>query len=203
MALPTFQQLMLPILRRACERRTDVHITEIAEQIVRDLALLQEDLNRITPNGQSSVFGNRIGWARSYLVKAGLLETVRRGYVRATSRAHELLAENLSEIEINTLMRYEEFVQWRVARWGSDVGAAPLSVEIDASPEELIAENFERLQADLSQEIIERVRLLTPGFFERLIVDLLLRMGYGGGREEMGKALGRSLRNPPSPGSPL
>jgi restriction system protein len=135
------------------------------------------------------VYANRLNWARSYLSKAHLPEIPRRGFCRGTERARELLAEGIKEIDLAVLSRYPEFVAWREQQ---NPREHELYFESKESPEELIATNFEVLNAELAREIIERVHSFSPAFFERLIVDLLCRMGYSGGRMEMGRALGRA-----------
>ena len=188
MSLPNFQQLMLPTLHYLCQRFDDVHISRLEEDLGKALKLTAEDLARILPSGQQSVFANRLAWARAYLSKACLVESPRRGYCRATERAGELLAEGVKEIDLSILTRYPEFVRWRERQ--NPLDRQP-QLEAKDSPEEQIASTSEMLNAELAREIIERVHSFTPGFFERLIVDLLLKMGYGGGRLEMGRALGR------------
>ena len=188
MGLPSFQQLMLPTLQYVCQRFDDVHISKVEEEIAKALKLTSEDLARILPSGQQSVYANRLNWARSYLSKAHLLEVPRRGFCRGTERARELLAEGIKEIDLAVLSRYPEFVTWREQQ---NPREHELYVESKESPEELIATNYEVLNAELAGEIVTRVHSLSPAFFERLIVDLLCRMGYGGGRMEMGRALGR------------
>jgi restriction system protein len=165
-----------------------VQISVLEEEIARKLALSKDDLSRVLPSGQQSVFANRLNWARAYMTKAGLLEAPRRSYCRATQRAHDLIAEAPKEIDLGILSRYPEFVAWRTQQKAYD--PAP-SAESKSNPEELIAINFELINRELASEIVLRVHSFSPGFFERLIVDLLVRMGYGGGRSEMGRALGR------------
>src|SRR5271165_2668126 len=140
------------------------------------------------PSGNQTVFANRLNWARSYLSKAGLIELPRRGYCRATDRGRELLAEGVNEIDLGVLERFPEFAAWR----GQQKTEQPTGQTPPAeSPEEVVASTFELLNSELAREIVERVHSFSPAFFERLIVDLLVRMGYGGGRMEMGRALGR------------
>ncbi len=189
MALPSFQQLMLPTLQVLCQRLDEMHISRIEEEIGRSLKISAEDQVRVLPSGQQSVFANRLNWARSYLQKAVLVEQTRRGFYRGTERARELLAEGVKEVEVGVLSRYPEFRAWRERQNGTE---RQLEVEPPESPLERISANFDILHAELAREIIERVHSFSPTFFERLIVDLLCRMGYGGGRMEMGKALGRS-----------
>jgi restriction system protein len=140
------------------------------------------------PSGNQTLFANRLNWARSYLSKARLIELPRRGYCRATDRGRELLAEGVSEIDLGLLERYPEFVAWRSQSKG---GEAAEETESRDDAEESIASSFELINAELARNIVGRVHSFSPAFFERLIIDLLVRMGYGGGRVEMGKALGR------------
>ena len=152
------------------------------------LKISAEERQLRLPSGNQTLFANRLNWARSYLSKAGLIELPRRGYCRATDRGRELLAEGVSEIDLGMLERYPEFVSWRSQSKG---GEAAEQVESRDDAEESIASSFELLNAELARDIVGRVHSFSPGFFERLIIDLLLRMGYGGGRVEMGRALGR------------
>jgi len=189
MALPSFQQLMLPALQCACRRLDEMHVSKLEEDVAEVLRLHAGDLERMLPSGQQTVFANRLHWARSYLAKAGLIESTRRGFCRGTQRGRDLIAEGVDEIDVGVLNRFPEFVQWRDS-YGK--GAVEPRVEAAESPEEQIVANYQRLNAELARELIERVHSFKPAFFERLIVDLLVKMGYGGGRLEMGRTLGRS-----------
>ena len=192
MTIPTFQQLMLPMLRRAVMAQGETQMRDLEEAIADDLGLPREDRSRLVPSGQQSVFGNRLGWAKSYMSKAGLIDTTRRGYFAATQRARELIAENPPEIDVKTLSRYPEFVAWRALEksGGEPGGVEP--IESGVSPEDYILASYERITKELTGDLLHRLQRTSPSFFERLIVDLLLKMGYGGGRADMARALGRS-----------
>ena len=192
MGVPNFQQLMLPLLRMTVAQRGETHFGAIEEAIAAELGLSMDDLARTVPSGQQSLFSNRLAWSKSYLARAVLIETTRRGFFRATQRGKALVAEGVPEIDIKVLLRYPEFAAWRSQQRVSDEAGAASGQDTQASPEDQIFATFERLQKDLSREIILRVHSFTPGFFERLIIDLLLKMGYGGGRADMARALGRS-----------
>src|SRR5208282_6265042 len=130
-------------------------------------------------SGNQTMFANRLNWARSYLTKACLIELPRRGYCRATGRGRTLLAEGVNEIDVGVLERFPEFVAWRAQnRKENRFGSEPSPED----PEETIVSNFELLNSDLAEQIVNRVHSFSPAFFERLIIDLLVRMGYGGGR---------------------
>jgi restriction system protein len=188
MSVPSFQQLMLPALQTIGQRYDEISIAGLEDEVVKTLRISPEERNIMLPSGNQRLISNRLNWARSYLSKAGLIELPRRGYCRATERGRKLLAEGVSEIDLGLLGRYPEFVAWRSQTKASEVEEEPRAQE---SPEELIASSFELLNSDLAREIVERVHSFSPAFFERLIIDLLVRMGYGGGRAGMGRALGR------------
>jgi restriction system protein len=164
MALPNFQQLMLPTLRHICQVNDEVQISVLEHAIARTLSLSDDDLSRVLPSGQQSVFSNRLNWARSYMTKAGLLEAPRRSYCRATQRARDLIAEAPKEIDLTILSRYPEFVAWRSQQKAED--PAPTS-DGKSNPEELIAINFELLNRELASELVQRVHSFSPAFFER------------------------------------
>jgi restriction system protein len=187
MGVPSFQQLMLPALQTIGQRYDEISIAGLEDEVGKALRISAEERKLRLPSGNQTLFANRLNWARSYLSKAGLIELPRRGYCRATDRGRELLAEGVSEIDLGLLERYPEFVAWKTQSRSGQT-AEP---EMREGAEELIASSFELLNAELAQEIVERVHSFSPAFFERLIIDLLVRMGYGGGRAEMGRALGR------------
>ena len=180
---------MAPTLHALAQHSSGLSIAQLEEEVARLLQLQREDLDRILPSGQQTVFANRLNWARSYLSKALLIEAPRRGFCRATERGRALASEGVKEIDIGVLSRFPEFAAWRAQQKVED--RAPDGVPRGA-PEELIAANYELLNAELARELVERVHSSSPAFFERLIVDLLLRMGYGGGQLAMGRALGRT-----------
>ena len=188
MGVPSFQQLMLPTLQTIGRRYDEISISGLEDEVSKALKITPEDRQLRLPSGNQTLFANRLNWARSYLSKAGLIELPRRGHCRATDRGRELLAEGMSEIDLGTLERYPEFVAWRSQGKGGE------TIE-ESGPrddtEETMASSFELLNAELARDIVGRVHSFSPAFFERLIIDLLVRMGYGGGRVEMGRALGR------------
>ena len=182
MGVPSFQQLMLPALQTIGQRHDEISISGLEDGVSKALKISVEERQLRLPSGNQTLFANRLNWARSYLSKAGLIELPRRGYCRATDRGRELLAEGVSEIDLGMLERYPEFVSWRSQ---TKAGEAAEQVESRDDAEESIASNFELLNAELARDIVGRVHSFSPRFFERLIIDLLVRMGYGGGRVEI------------------
>ncbi len=188
MSVPSFQQLMLPALQTIGQRYDEISIAGLEDEVVKALRISPEERNIMLPSGNQRLISNRLNWARSYLSQAGLIDLPRRGYCRATDRGRQLLAEGVSEIDLGLLGRYPEFVAWRSQTKACEIEEEP---RVQEGPEELIASSFELLNSELARELVERVHSFSPSFFEHLIVDLLVRMGYGGGRTEMGRALGR------------
>ena len=189
MSLPSFQDLMLPTLSVVGQKFEEIAISRVEDELVRTLKIPAEDLRCLVPSGAQSIFSNRLNWARCYLVKSGLMEATRRGHVRVTQRGRDVLREGLRQIDIDYLGKFAEFRDWR-DRYPA--GGPEAACEVPERPEERISASYEELQAQLTRELVAKVHALSPAFFERLIVALLTRMGYGGGRLERSKALGRS-----------
>ncbi|KSB87888.1 hypothetical protein AS593_00925 [Caulobacter vibrioides] len=198
MAVPDYQSLMLPLLTRAVAARKPVGVLELMPRIAADLALTEEQLAERLPSGRQGTFHNRLHWAKQYMTRAGLLESTKRGHFQATDAGRALLAEGLPAISNDILDRYPAFLAWRQGlpnETGSsaddDVFPTIASAAV-ATPEERIETARRELEASLKADLLDRVRQMTPGDFEALIITLLLRMGYGQGREEMAQALGGS-----------
>jgi restriction system protein len=180
---------MLPTLQTLGRRHDEISVGALEDDLVRSLRITAEERARMLPSGAQTVLANRLNWARAYLSRAGLIELPRRGHCRATERGRRLLAEGVNEINVGVLERYPEFVAWRTQQ--KEEGPSE-PAQARESPEEAIASSYETLNAELAREIVQRVHSFSPAFFERLIIDLLVRMGYGGGRQEMARSLGRS-----------
>jgi len=144
------------------------------------------------PSGMPK-FQNRMGWAKTYLSKAGLLETVSRGSYRITKRGSDVLASAPLSIDNHYLWQFEEFKVFK-ARSGRKEGGgdASLAREEIATPEELLEAGYKQLRGTLAADLLQQVKNGSPAFFERLVVELLVSMGYGGTREDAGQVLGKS-----------
>lgn len=192
--IPDYQSLMLPVLRTA--EHGEVRIGDVIESLASVLNLGEGARNALLASGRQTIFANRVHWAKTYLAKAGLVEATRRGHFRITPRGEEVLAAAPDRIDNRFLARFEEF------RAFTDRGASPSTEETDpvkviantteATPDEIMRAAHRRIDAALAEDLLDRVRAAPPDFFERLIVDLLLAMGYGGSAAEAGRALGRS-----------
>jgi restriction system protein len=190
--VPDFQSLMLPVLRTA--EKGEVRIGDVVDFLAGSLGLSEEERSVLLPSGRQTVFANRVHWAKTYLAKAGLVEPTRRGHFRITGRGQEVLAESPKAIDIRFLERFDEFIQFRERAEpapGAIEARKPIAGQ-DQTPDEVMRAAHVQIEVALAQELLERVRGALPDFFERLIVNLLLAMGYGGSAAEAGRALGRS-----------
>jgi restriction system protein len=184
---------MLPLPRLAANG-ADHRLSDAIEALAQQLRLCNAERAELLPSGIQSRFDNKVGWARTHLGKALLLESPRRGWFRITQRGRELLAQPPERVTVNYLARYPEYVAFRSRgrTENNGVPAAPPGEEEGASPEETLAASYQALRATLAQDLLEKVKQASPRFFERLVVDLLVAMGYGGSRRDAGKAIGRS-----------
>lgn len=193
MAIPDYQTLMLPVLRLAasCEQR----VADAAERIADDLGLSPDEREEMLPSGRQRLLHNRIHWAKFYMSKAGLVASPKRGRFIATEAGRALLASNPARISVNDLKDYAGFCEFYSGQKSSDDDAGPVaiapSVETD-TPEEQIETAYQAVQSALRAELLERIVQNSPAFFEQLIVDLLIAMGYGGSYKNAATQLGRS-----------
>ena len=194
MAIPDYQSLMLPVLRLASGGH-EHKFRDAVDQLADEFELTDEERNELLPSGSQAVFNNRVGWARSYLKQAGLLKSPKRGYFSITDKGLALLSENPQVVNVSMLERYPEFLDFK-ARRKEKTNEIDHETTAEASsaqtPEDSLAAAYRTLRNNLEQEILETIAESSPTFFERLVVDLLVRMGYGGNRQDAGRALGRS-----------
>jgi restriction system protein len=196
MSVPDFQTLMLPVLKQLAAGGEQPPV-KVREAVATALQLTPEDLAALLPSGRQTTFANRVAWALGYLKQAGLLESPRRGVYRLTDRGQAALSDNVDRVDIQYLKRFPEFVAFRTPGTPTqpDVDLMPESAKADASsltPDEQMRVGYARLRESLAAQVLERVRQVTPKFFEELVVDLLVAMGYGGSREDAAAVVGRS-----------
>ena len=193
MPVPDYETLMLPLLRALADG-AEHPVGPLRNTIASELKLTEQDRAELLPSGKQSVFDNRLGWAKTYLDKAGLVSSVRRGVYRITDQGRAALAEKPESLSKKYLERFESF---RVFADSSDVedavaapepvGAIPLQ-----TPEEALDRAYKEIRRKVEADLLEAVGKASATFFEKLVVDLLVKMGYGGTVEDAGRALGRS-----------
>jgi restriction system protein len=198
MAMPTYEDCMLPILKISAQNH-EISIHEIYDQIVIDLKISVDLQDEMLQSGNKSVLRDRISWANTYLKKALLLESPKRGVVKITERGRKVLSENPNKIDSHFLMKFQEFVDFKVGKRGHELALARTelgSVEIEPleekTPQEILDQNYQKIKKELAADVLSWVKRCSPQFFEKLVVDVLVKMGYGGTRREAGRAVGRS-----------
>jgi restriction system protein len=192
MAIPDYETLMLPLLKTAAEANgQEVPLIAAADKLANQFRLTEEDRRELLPSGGTFKFSSRVSWARTYLQKAGLLEATKRGHFRITDRGRSVLKSKPDRIDAELLSQFEEFreFQGRKKERKNDKVEASVSSE---TPIESMATQYERLRETLASELLERVKKSSPQFFERLVILLLVRMGYGGSLKDAGQAVGKS-----------
>jgi restriction system protein len=189
MAMPDYQRIMEPLLRLASDG-SELTKTLAIETLSAGFGLGEADRKELLPSGRQAKFDNRVGWAATYLKKAGLLESTGRGKFRITPRGLDVLREHSSEINTEYLTRFPEFEEFRTAG-KSDAKEEPQASNAQ-TPEESLESSYQRLRRDLAAEVLERVGKCSPKFFEQLVIDLLVAMGYGGSRNDAAQAVGQS-----------
>lgn len=194
MPIPDYQTIMMPLLRLASDG--EVHrYRNAVEFLAAHFDLSQEERRELLPSGKQPTFDNRVGWARTYMTKAGLLTSPKRGQFQITERGKQVLEDDPPTLNIAYLDQFDEFVAFRnLRRQKASSLEQPQTIvsSDDSTPEETLEGAYQSLRSDLANEILETVKGCSPTFFEDLVVDLVVKMGYGGSRKEAGQAIGRS-----------
>jgi restriction system protein len=192
MAIPDFQTLMLPLLELASDGR-DHTLSEARETLARRFELTETDRSEMLPSGRQRRFDNRVAWAKVHLDRAGVLASPKRGLFRITERGSMLLREKPGRVDMSLLSRFEEFRAFRDgSRRDSSGNLDTAEACMEETPDETLERAYLTLRTQLAADLLSKVKASTPGFFEQLVVDLLIKMGYGGSQSEAGEAIGRS-----------
>ncbi len=194
MAVPDYQSLMLPVLSLSADG--EIGVRNVVERLADQLGLDQAERSELLPSGKQTLFANRVHWAKTYLGKAGLIEATRRGHFRITPRGRTVLKAAPPRIDNEFLNQFEEFRRFR-ERPVSSVPTANgeptgMNLEQTGTPDDVMRAAHRQIDAALAQDLLDRIRAAPPEFFERVIVNLLLGMGFGGSVADAGRALGRS-----------
>lgn len=171
-------------------------LTAVNNALATQFELSESERRELLPSGRQPVFRNRVGWARTYLHKAGLLEITKRAHFRITERGRSFLAEDPEQITAKSLERFDEFKSFRYSKKQKNKTSANTltrdNTEEDKTPEETLEFAYQILKDQLAKEVLGTVKKGSPEFFERLVIDLLINMGYGGTHRDAGQAIGRS-----------
>ena len=202
MNIPDYQSLMLPLLQALADGREHL-VRDVRESIAAQFGLNAAEREALLPSGKQPVFDNRLGWAKTYLAKAGLVVSVRRGVYQITERGRSVVASKPDRVDTAFLAQYPEFQDFqRKANDDSseEPGAAPPrggAADVAqpagaATPQESMDAAYRQLRGAVEADLLTAVRGASFRFFERLVVELLVKMGYGGSLKDAGKAIGRS-----------
>jgi len=193
MAIPDYQAVMLPLLKLAGDGQ-EYRFRDAVEKLADELSLTADERSELLPSGRQTLFSNRVGWASTYLKQAGVLEAPRRGVLRITQRGRDLLKEQPTKIDVSLLERFPEFLEFRGKRrqTNQSTQAESVAAQSTETPEDALSNAYHSLRAELEEQLLEEIGHASPAFFEQLVVDLLVKMGYGGSRQDAGRAIGRS-----------
>ena len=190
MAIPDFQTVMRPVLQSVGDGETR-SLADVREIVKDAFGLTDEERRERLPSGTQTVINNRVGWARTYLNKAGLLTIPQRGMVQITERGQDVLQNGPERISVAWLKQFPEFQDFHTQKPNAEVSvtAQPVITTVsDETPDEQLAAAHLSLMESLADEVLGTVRNASPAFFEKLVVDLMISMGYGGSRKEAGQA---------------
>jgi restriction system protein len=181
MAIPDFQSMMLPLLQLAADGN-EHSVAECRAPLAQQFGLSEQERQELLPSGQQPRFNNRVAWAKVYLERAGLLVKTRRAHFRISPNGQQVLEQAPTRIDIAYLKQFTEFDSFRPK---SSIEVEPGAPEND-TPEERLQDAYQRIRQTLAAELLDRIRAASPQFFERLVLDLMLKMGYGGSRDDSG-----------------
>lgn len=193
MAIPDFQSLMLPLLKVVADGR-EYRLRDAVELLAEEFHITDEERQQLLPSGRYPTFDNRIAWAKTYLKKAGLIDQPRRAFFQITERGREVLKTSPKLINMKFLEQFPEYIAFKESSDQAEAQqqiTSPIAVQ-NETPEELIESGARTIRKELAEEILQRIKGCPPAFFERLVVELLVKMGYGGTRQDAGRAIGRS-----------
>lgn len=196
MTIPDFQTVMLPVLKSVADQH-EHSMRDTVNALADVYGLSETERAEMLPSGQQRTFDNRVNWAVSYMKHAGLLEYTRRGVFRITERGVQVISQNPARIDIKFLAQYPEFNEFRAGSRRERNGhitseAQDQDQDTKQTPEERLEDGYQRIRLELAQELLARIMGCSPSFFERLVVELLVKMGYGGSRKDAGEAIGRN-----------
>jgi len=189
MALPDYETLMLPLLEIAGKAGgQEIKLSEAVDTLAKHFNLTEEQLAELLPSGATFKFASRVSWARTYLNKAVLLDSPKRGYLRLTARGEKVLSEPPPKLDNKFLARFKEFKEFQGRKKATEEEGT-LSKE---TPIEAMSSFYQQYREALAFDLIERIKKCSPQFFERLVIQVLIQMGYGGSVKDAGEALGKT-----------
>jgi restriction system protein len=191
--IPDFQTLMLPLLKLISDGK-EYKMRTVEEMLAEQFNLTKEELVELLPSGTDYIFKNRIGWSKTYLKKAGLIDSYKRGCITISEKGKVIIDSNPPIINVKFLKQFPEFLAFQIPQKKE---AVEIEQEIgeetkQQNPEELIELGYIKIRQSLEQDLLSKLKTVDPYFFERIVVELLVKMGYGGSIQDAGRAIGKS-----------
>ena len=190
MPIPDFQTIMLPLLKHISDGKKYSN-REITEALARHFHLTPEERSTLLPSGRQKVFDNRVAWAKAHLKMAGLLHTPTRGFSVITEKGLDVLKKDPERVDLKFLRQFPEY-QEKVDQGRKKHGKETDTTGAEQTPQEVLEEACQSIRQELSAELLAQIKAGSPAFFEQLVIDLLVRMGYGGTLQDAGQSLGRA-----------
>jgi len=189
MTIPDFQTIMLPLLRHIADGKEHSN-KEITEAMADHFQLTVEERNQLLPSGKQKLFTNRVAWAKADLKMAGLVDSPKRGISVITQRGLDVLQQDPGKLNRNFLKQFPEYLE-KISRGGKK---SDMEKDNDAAqtPQEVLENAYQSLRQEVSAELLSQIKNSSPGFFERLVIDLLVAMGYGGTLQDAGQSIGKA-----------
>ena len=185
---------MLPALRYVAGKSGVVPVREVSDALAKEFNLTEAELSELLPSGRAPLFYNRVQWAITHMRKAALFATPQRGCVSITQRGKEVLSKNPKRVDMRLLADFPEFQEFRSKKQevAKPEKKAKDEVASNKTPDEIIEDGYQVLRTSLATDLLDKIKICSPYFFEQLVVDLILKMGYGGSRSDAGTAFRRS-----------
>lgn len=193
MAIPSYKKLLLPVLKRLGDGQ-EHRVRDFTPSLISEFSIPEEEVNQVLPSGGTTVLESRIGWARTYLVQAELAKIPTRGYVQITPEGKLLLERNLKEIDSAVLREYPGFLAFiaRSSKKQSPQSETAPETLSEMTPEDALRDAYDRIRAVQEHELFTQLKQVPPSFFEKIVVDVIVAMGYGGSVEDAGQAIGKT-----------
>ncbi len=191
MPIPDYQSIMLPLLKFLNDEK-EHSLRETIEKLGIQFELSEDEKRELLASGKQAVFNNRVGWARTYLKKARLVESTKRGFVKITDRGLKILDQNPQTINVKFLQQFDEFQKFHKPKNKENDQEIEVVDEKNRTPEEDLEIAYQNIRNDLANELLQQIKENPPNLFEKIVVELLVNMGYGGSRKDAGKAIGKT-----------
>ena len=189
--IPDYQSIMLPLLEFISDGK-EYKMRNVTDELAIKFGVTEEEQKELLPSGVAPVFYNRTAWAKTYLKKAGLIDSPKQGIVVISKRGLDVLKKKPSSINVKFLKQFSEFVEFQTSKREDEIETETSEEQSIQTPEESLETAYQKIRKSLASELINKVVELSPGFFEKLVVELLVKMGYGGSIKDAGKAMGKS-----------